>query len=518
MLLETRELSFTYPNNNTPALCGVSLSVREGEFVTLCGASGCGKSTLLRLLKPALAPRGKLGGAVFFGGEELSALSERSAAREIGFVAQNPEAQLVTDRVWHELAFSLESVGAPSGEIRRRVAECAEYFGLERLFESETASLSGGEKQLVALASVMALKPRLLLLDEPTSQLDPIAAREFIDTAVRLSRELGIAVLIAEHRLEELLPVSDRAVVMDSGRIIADCKPEELLRSLPEGHRMREALPAAARIFALSGERGITPLSVREGRANAAVRTYLTAHCPEERPLPKLSEKPVISAKELWVSYGKDKPDALKNASVSLFGGEIYALLGGNGSGKTTLLKTLYGMVKPLGGRIVGKNARMAFLPQNPAALFAEESVLAELCRVLPEEQARGQLLRFGISEELFSRDPLDLSGGEQQRAALALLLAQNPEVLLLDEPTKGLDAFAKRSLSQLLRGAADSGCAVLAVTHDTEFAALCADRCGLLFNGEVVSEAKPAEFFSDNFFYTTPLCRLSKGIAERWF
>lgn len=514
-IITVKELSFTYPKEQLPALEGISLTIHEGEFVTLCGASGCGKSTLLRMLKPFLQPHGTQSGDILFFGEPLSGLSERDAAQSIALVQQHPDAGIVTDRVWHELAFSLESVGTPPEQLRRRVAECAEYFGLSSLFEKDTADLSGGEKQLLALASAAALRPRLLLLDEPTSQLDPIAARELFDTAFRLCRDFGITVLVAEHRLEELFPISDRVLVLDEGRLIADCPPRAL--SLPENHPMSRALPAAARIYALSGGEGLSVLTVREGRQNEQVRAYLKANAPANRAYQKPEGKPVLSARELFAAYGRGQPEVLKGASIELFKGEVFALLGGNGSGKSTLLKALFGAVKPSSGKVsLQRGARLAYLPQEPCALFGEESVLAEFsARGIPAEEAQRWSERLGLSR-LSERNPLDLSGGERQRLALALLLSGQPDVLLLDEPTKGMDAAFKLFLAGLF-GEIKQQTAVLLVTHDAEFAALCADRCALLFNGELVSTGAPAEFFPENYFYTTPLCRLAGGIATGW-
>ena len=513
-MLKTENLTFYYPKEETPAIAGVNFLLPAGGFITLCGVSGCGKSTLLKTLKPCVTPHGRLSGEIFFEGEPLSALSPRKAAELIGYVSQNPEAQTVTDKVWHEAAFGLESIGLEGGEIRRRAAECAEYFGISAIFERDTASLSGGEKQLLALASAAALHPRLLLLDEPTSQLDPISAQNFIDAIRRLNRDFGIAVLAAEHRLEELLPISDRVIVMDNGKITADCEPRALAELLPAEHPIRGALPISARIYALSGASDeIPPLTVREGKNSPAVRRYLKENPPAEMERSAANGKPILTVKELWVSYGRNIPDALKSASLTLREGEIYALLGGNGSGKTTLLKAVTGMIKPLGGKIRLYSKKPAYLPQNPFAILGKDSALEELTsRNIPEADAVKILSIFGISGELLSRDPLDLSGGERQRLALAALISCNPDLLLLDEPTKGMDAAAKRDFSELLKKVRN-GAAVLLVTHDTEFAELCADRCGLLFNGEISGESAPDVFFGENFFYTTPLRRLTRGI-----
>lgn len=512
-MLKTENLTFYYPKESTPALAGVNFSLPAGGFTTLCGVSGCGKSTLLKTLKPCVTPHGRLSGEIFFGGEPLSALSPRKAAEYIGYVAQNPEAQTVTDRVWHEVAFGLESIGLDGGEIRRRAAECAEYFGIGGLFDRDAASLSGGEKQLLALASAAALHPRLLLLDEPTSQLDPISAQGFIDAVRRLNRDFGIAVLAAEHRLEEMLPISDGVIVMDNGKITVGCEPRALAELLPAEHPMRCALPISARIYALSGARDeVPPLTVREGRSSPAVRRYLKDDPPAQKGRSPADGKPVLTIRELWVSYGRNMPDALRSASLTLCAGEIYALLGGNGSGKTTLLRAVMGMIKPLGGKIRLYARNPAYLPQNPFAILGKDTAFEELTsRNIPEADAVDIPARFGISRELLSRDPLDLSGGERQRLALAVIMSGKPDLILLDEPTKGMDASAKRDFAELLKAVKESA-AVLLVTHDTEFAELCADRCGLLFNGEISGEGAPDVFFGENFFYTTPLRRLTRG------
>ncbi len=510
-IISAEKLSFRYPDG-TAALSSVSLDIAEGEFVTLCGASGCGKSTLLKLLKPALVPHGEMSGEVLFGGEAMHALPLQRTAKEIGFVMQDPEAGIVTDKVWHELAFSLESAGFKTDEIRRRVGEMAGYFGLESVFERDCAELSGGQKQLVALASAAALHPRLLLLDEPTSQLDPIAAQNFIDTLSRFNRDFGVTVVIADHRLEELLHVSDRVIVMENGGVIADCAPHDICKVLPENHSMMSAMPVATRLYAMAGGRESAPLSVREGRANELCRSAverLVTESSAEKPLGEV----LITAKDLWVSYDRNSPDVLKRADIKVYGGSVLAILGGNGSGKTTLLKCLAGIIKPLGGSVKRrKGLKCAYLPQNPCELFTEDSVSDELKTVSVDYADIAD--KFGLSG-LMSHHPYDISGGEQQRLAIAKLMLKKTDVLLLDEPTKGMDALGRKTLCRLLRELCESGVAVVLVTHDTELAAMCADRCALLFNGELSGEGEPVGFFSENYFYTTPLRRLARGIKD---
>ncbi len=503
-------LSFEYPNGKR-ALSDVSLDISEGSFVTLCGRSGCGKSTLLRLLQPALSPHGTLSGELTFCGEPLHSLPPRRTAEEIGFVMQNPEAAIVTDKVWHELAFSLESTGVPTDVIRRRVGEMAGYFGLEDSFGCDTATLSGGQKQLLCLAAAAALHPKLLLLDEPSSMLDPIAAQGFIDALSRLNRDFGMTVVIAEHRLEELLQASDRVIVLDEGRIIADCVPRKICAELTAEHPMMAAMPVAVRAYALSGGGDCAPLSVREGRADARCIAAVKQLREAEKKAQHGGE--LLHAKELWVSFERHGRDVLKRADLSVHEGEILAILGGNGSGKTTLLKCLAGIIKPLGGRVkLKKGAACAYLPQNPCAIFTEDSVREELCSASADFEALAE--KFGLSG-LLSCHPYDLSGGEQQRLAIAKLMLTKPDVLLLDEPTKGMDAAAKKELCRLLRGLSEEGFAAVLVTHDTELAAACADRCGLLFGGEISGIAAPQVFFSENYFYTTPARRLCRGIND---
>lgn len=510
--IEIQGLSFSYPGGIS-ALNNISLSVERGEFVTLCGLSGCGKSTLLRMMKPGLCPVGEKTGSVMFamngGLSELPPEPTRETAALIGFVMQDPESQTVTDKVWHELAFSCESVGMPQGEIRRRVAEMAGYFGLGELFRRDTDALSGGQKQLLCLASAAALHPELLLLDEPTSQLDPISAQGFIDAVRRLNRDFGVTVIAAEHRLEELLPISDRVVVLDKGSVVADCPPDILADRLPAGSDLEYSLTAAQRVFRLAGGTGKSPVSVREGRNDPLCREYLSKH-PELlngafRKAPQRTGEPLLTVYGLNAGWQGEAPEVLTGLSMKLYPGEIYAVIGGNGSGKSTLLKAISGILKPLSGRIkLRKGLRTAYLPQNPCMLFTHDTV--------GEEAPVSSLERFGLTE-LSDRAPLDLSGGERQRLALAKLLSAEPDVLLLDEPTKGMDAAAKQGFALLLRQLTGEGMAVLLVTHDTGLAAECADICGLLFDGEISNEATPSEMFGGNYFYTTPMARLARGI-----
>ena len=511
-------LSFTYPQETVSALQDVSFSVEEGEFLTVIGPSGGGKSTLLRALKPALTPHGSFTGDISFFGEPLSALDARRQAAEIGFVLQKPDDQIVTDRVWHELAFGMESLGFATPVIRRRVAEMASFFGIEEWFSRPVEALSGGQKQLLNLASVMALQPRVLLLDEPTSQLDPIAAADFLNAVARIRRELGTTVILSEHRLEEALPLCDRVLALEQ-TVLAHGTPQEVSRALRAAKSpVYFSMPTPVRV---SGSVGADkcPVTVTEGRQWLAGYAALhpLADVPPRRLRPAGEE--LLGLKDVWFRYEKDGEDVLQDLSCSFARGQLTALLGGNGSGKTTTLSLLAGLRRPLRGKRFCRTERIGLLPQDPQMLFDRATVrdeLREQLASLPEaEQARRmqEMACFCRLEGLLDRHPYDLSGGEQQRAALAKILLLNPDVLLLDEPTKGLDAEFKQVFGQILRTLQASGVAILMVSHDIEFCAKYADRCALFFDGNIVTESTPKTFFSGNSFYTTAANRIARDV-----
>lgn len=512
--LEIENLSFWYPGQGEPALKHVTLSVEEGDFVVLCGPSGGGKTTLLRQLKPALAPHGRRTGAVRIFGQELSGISQRAQSEKIGFVGQNPDTQTVCDKVWHELAFGLENLGTDPEEIRRRTAETAAFFGLEPLFYRDTDTLSGGQKQLLALAAVMVMDPRILLLDEPTAQLDPIAAENFLQAVLRLNRELGITVLMTEHRLEEVVLAADRLAVLENGRLLAAGEPESVAHTLKQrGSAIFGGLPAPIRIYGAVESDLPCPLSVREGREwlRNLDRSFLPLPPEHTGNIP--AEKPVLWAKGLWFRYEKMGRDVLKNAEIQLYAGSCMAVLGGNGAGKSTLLSVLCGRNRPYRGTVRGTERSAAVLPQDPRILFSEATVRQELEQGLERPDHAREAARLCGIGHLLDRHPYDLSGGEQQRTALAKLLAREPEILFLDEPTKGMDWAAKEGLAQIVQRLKARGCAVLMVSHDVEFCASHADRCGLFFDGHLVSEDRPRAFFSRNRFYTTSACRMAAGL-----
>lgn len=526
-------LNFTYPSQVAPALADISLTVPQGQFITFCGKSGCGKSTLLRQLKSVLAPHGTCTGEVYFHGRPLSQVDARTQSAEIGFVLQSPDNQIVTDKVWHELAFGLESLGCSTSEIRARVAEMASFFGIQTWFHKKVNELSGGQKQLLNLAAIMVMQPSVLILDEPTSQLDPIAAQDFLDTVQKINRELGTTILLTEQRLEEAFPMSDRVVVMDGGRVIADGAPRtvgERLKAL--GHDMCAALPAPMRVYAGIPSRAVCPVTVREGRQWLEKVAAQRPFCPDAVPavpvLPDIAQ-PVLELRDVWFRYARDLPDVIKGLSLRVAKGEWYAIVGGNGTGKTTALSILGGLQIPYRGqvRFAGETCagrgrrRMVMLPQNPQALFVKKTVALDLYEMLEgsklphgEQDAKvGRVAALCGLEGLLERHPYDLSGGEQQRAALAKVLLLEPEILLLDEPTKGLDAHFKQTLAQILHQLQKAGVTVIMVSHDIAFCAAHADRCGMFFDGRLVSEGHPRSFFSGKSFYTTAANRMARSL-----
>ena len=535
--IEIEALNFAYPGEDRAALADVSFTVEEGEFVLIAGPSGCGKSTLLRALKPVLTPHGRKSGRILYAGEPIGGLDQRRQTAEIGFVMQSPEMQIATDKVWHELAFGLESLGVDKRTMRVRVAEMANFFGIETWFDSPVDKLSGGQKQLLCLASVMVMRPRLLLLDEPTSQLDPIAASEFFATLSRINRELGTTVIITEHRTEALFPSVDKFIFMRGGRIEYCGAPRKAAELFSQDASLLPVLPAASAIFAAT-RRGepfdSAPISVREGRKYVSERLggarLRAAAAAGKKPLPakeRGGDEPVISMRGAWFRYEKNGADILKGCDLDVRRGELACILGGNGAGKTTAVMNASGMYKPYRGKVLldGKpiasvpekerfGRRVSVLMQDPLLGFTRDSIREELDSVkkhfkLTDERVNEVIGLMDIAPILES-NPYDVSGGEIQRAAIARLLLPSPEVLFLDEATKGMDAFFKQRFGALLRKLCSQGAAIVLISHDIEFCAEFADRLLMFANGGVIAEGSPREVLSGNSFYTTAAARIA--------
>ncbi len=523
-------LNFSYPTSKDKnSLDNVSLKIEKGEYIVLCGKSGSGKTTLLRHLKTVLTPHGKRSGEIYFNGVALKEVNNRDQSAKIGYVMQNPDDQIVTDKVWHELAFGLESLGCDQKTMRSRVAEMACYFGIQDWFHRDVAVLSGGQKQLLNLASIMAMQPEVLILDEPTSQLDPIAASDFLNTVRKINTELGTTVIITEHRLEDIFPYADRAIVMDSGKIIADDTPRNIGKLLFEqSNPMFTAMPTPVRVFYNANGNGDCPLTVREGRAwlNKEFETDLEI---KEIPCKNIDDKienPAISLNELWFRYEKDTPDILRGVSMDIPSGSISAIVGGNGAGKSTTLKAICGICKPYRGKIkvFGKPVSkfksgelfrncVSMLPQDPKSLFVKKTVREDLEEMIKDKNKVTEVAEICQITDLLTNHPYDLSGGEQQRAALAKVLLTEPKILLLDEPTKGMDSFFKETFADILNKLKEQGITILMVSHDVEFCAKYADRVSMFFDGQVLTTDTPQKFFGGNSFYTTAANRMSKHI-----
>lgn len=517
-LFSVKDLNFSYTNNrNNFALKDVSFKINSGEFITLCGKSGCGKTSLLRQLKTTLSPSGFRSGSIKYCGNELEKTDSWVQASEIGFVMQKAESQIVTDKVWHEMAFGLESLGYDTDEIRLRVSEMASFFGLQSWFYKDTNTLSGGQKQLLSLASVMVLEPKILILDEPTAQLDPISAGDFMQMLLKINCEFGTAILVSAHNLEEVVPISDRIIVMENGKIIADNEPRSVILNLRNTqNEMFSAMPSPAQIYASVDSGCNCPLTVREGRD--WISTYVQGKEIKPVPVKKIGYKEsetVLKAKNIWFRYEKRDNDILKNISLSLHSGEWQSLVGSTGVGKTTFLSILSGTKSPYRGNVDTMGNRVCLLPQDPTTIFEKDTVMADLVQDISQkdESYLQNIINLCDLSELLYMHPYDLSGGEQQRAALAKVLLKRPRILLLDEPTKGLDALFKKKLAGILLNLKIRGISIIMVSHDIEFCAQYSDNCAFLFDGEIISKDEPRAFFSGNNFYTTSANRIARHI-----
>ena len=566
-LVEIKDFGFSYPESSRKVLEHVNLNIKEGTLNVIMGRSGCGKSTLLRQLKSVLAPAGEKEGKILYRNIPLEDTDHRTQSQEIGFVMQNPDNQIVTDKVWHELAFGLESLGYDNATIRLRVAEMASYFGIQKWFYKNVSELSGGQKQLLNLASVMAMHPSLLILDEPTSQLDPIAASDFLETVKKINRDIGTTVLLTEHRLQDIIPYADRVFVMDEGTLFLEGTPREIGTKLKEQHHgMFLSMPVPMQIYAGTESALTCPLTVSEGRQ--WIREYIEEKGIKKEKIQQANQRlekqgeknenetagffghlkrqkentpPAIQMKDVWFRYEKDSPDVIQNLSLEVKKGEFYALVGGNGTGKSTTLSLLGRVHQPYSGRIYldGKDLRsfsdrelycgyLGVLPQNPQSIFLKKTVLEDLYSVIggrkekpsneypismKKEKAIEGIVSLTHLEGLLERHPYDLSGGEQQRLALAKVLLLRPKILLMDEPTKGMDAEYKEELGSILKKLQSHGMTIFMISHDVEFVAEYADTTGLFFEGNVVTSKKTRDFFAGNNFYTTAANRMARGL-----
>ena len=546
-ILRVDGLKFSYPNQLKKALNNINFSIDEGDFVLICGESGCGKSTLLRHLKPELSPHGQVSGDIYYYSQKINDYSSKQLASEIGYVLQNPDSQIVTDKVWHELAFGLENMGLDTQSIRLRVAEMASFFGIQGWFRKNVNDLSGGQKQLLNLASIMAMQPKILILDEPTSQLDPIAAKDFIDTLVRINKELSTTIIMTEHNLEDIYSVCDKVIVMEDGKVICNDTNYKVVDILSgdKNHKMFKSLPTPSKIYnQLNGYlecASKSPLTVKDCRQwlNDSMDEVTITKLDDTETEINIDEKDreiAIELKDVYFQYNKISEPTIRDLSFKVYKGEIYSILGGNGTGKSTTLSLVARQRKPQRGKIFINNIEMkkynnkslyennlALLPQNPQSLFVFETVREDLEEVLILQNKDRKYIDKGVKrvsklldiEHLLEHHPYDLSGGELQKAGMAKVMLLNPKIILLDEPTKGLDAYCKEEIGKMLMKLRDMGVTIVIVSHDIEFSARYSDRCAMFFDGSIVSEGTPKEFFLGNNFYTTVSNRIARNIFE---
>lgn len=536
-ILQIKDLSFKYNESDKCVIDNLNISIKEGEFVVVCGESGCGKSTLLKLIKHEIAPYGDISGKILYKNYDITDLPKRTAASEFGYVQQDPETQIVTDYVWHELAFGLESLGYDNAVIRRRVSEMASYFGIQDWFRKKTDELSGGQKQLMNLASVMVMNPRILLLDEPTSQLDPISASNFISTLKKLNVELGITIIIVEHRLEELLPIADKVLLLSNGRTEFYGAPSEMGEYFSQqcDHPMFSALPTAMRVFSMLGGKGNSPITVRDGR-NFISSKYNNNIRKIENDSHNIRSETALELKNVYFRYSRESSDILSGVNIKVCKGEHFCILGGNGTGKTTTLNVMSGLLRAYRGKVIINEKEitkykkdslylnnLAVLPQSVSSLFSEMTVrdeLLEMCRVqgMKKEESIDAVCKIASKlsiDHLLDSHPYDLSGGEQQKTAFCKVLLTNPSIIFLDEPTKAIDSNSKLVLASIIKKLCEEGKTVITVTHDVEFAAMTAERCAMFFSGEVVSVGETNSFFTENNFYTTAAYRMTQGYFD---
>ncbi|MGI5859323.1 MAG: ABC transporter ATP-binding protein [Tepidanaerobacteraceae bacterium] len=534
-LIYIQNLNFTYPNNKQRALKNVNFFVEEGEFVVLCGPSGCGKTTLMSQLKREIRPEGDISGNIYYRGEPINHMPKKQAVEEIGMVFQDPENQIVLDTVLHELAFSMENMGYDIKIMKKRIAEMSNFFGLEKMLHKPVNELSGGEKQILNLASVLLLQPKVLLLDEPTSQLDPIGAKRFLQMVHRLNRELSMTIIMSEHRLEDVFPLADKVIFMQKGEVKHMGNPRSIsYKILMSGDAAQHNyLPSVVRMYSYLKkdiEQAEIPIDVREAKTVICnlIDKDEKQYSENSDICSKFSEKPVISLKDVCFRYDKNSPNILDKLSLDIYPGEFLTILGGNGAGKSTLLQIIAGLKKPQRGKVYFKGREMSrikegeryskigYLAQNPMLYFIYETVEDELykraemlkTRVDDVEKLLMEYMDLFNLEPLLKRHPYDLSGGEKQKLAMATVLLSKPEVLLLDEPTKGLDPTFKINFQNMLDKLIKTGMTIIMVSHDIEFTAGNTYSCALLFNGEITSKDTSSNFFSENYFYTTSVNR----------
>ena len=530
-ILRIENLNFQYLNEEKLVLNDINMSIEEGDFLVLCGATGSGKTTLLKMLKREIAPNGNKKGTIFYQGKDLKEYDDKELVSEIGYVFQNPDSGIVTDKVWHELAFGLENLGCDNQNIRMKVGEIANYFDMQTWFDMDTDNLSGGQKQILNLASVMVMQPKVLLLDEPTSQMDPVSASNFFQTLKKINHELGTTIIIIEHRLEEIFLLADKIALLDEGKLVVYDEVKKASKEILNYSNININIPTPLKLYHELKCEDDVPLTIKEGK-KLLEKYNLSKNFQYDKPLLREKNK-AIEIKNGWFRYSKNSKDILKGIDLDIRIGEVYSLIGGNGVGKSTLVNVIANNLKLYTGNVkineksISKYKNnslyienLVVLPQNPDDLFVSEKVNDELYEMKNiysddfENRVKELINEFSL-EKLLNRHPYDLSGGEKQKVALAKILLLNPKIILFDEPTKGLDWTSKIRLVEIIKKLKKKNVTCFLVTHDIEFASLVSDYCGLLFNGTIVSENSSNLFFKNNHFYTTATNKLMREIND---
>lgn len=509
-VLSVKDLKFSYYLNETDtfhALQNITFSVEQGEIVLFCGLCGCGKTTLLKLLKEEIRPDGKMEGEI----------ENRYGSMQTGYLFQNPEQQIVCRTVEEELVFGAENMDMPRDEMARSAAELAAYLGIEKMLHESTQSLSGGQKQILNLASLLIMKPRILLLDEPVSQLDPVCTWEFMNLLKKVREDFGLTILVAEHNLDLFLPEADKVIYMENGRINYQGKKDLFIRKMfQEEKKFVESLPETVKLYHEAGGTEEWPFTAATliKALNQEQRKVLF---PEDLELEdSRGGQEVILIRGGYFRYEKNSRDILRDLDLSLYSGRIYGLIGGNGAGKSTLLSVLLGYRRFYRGKYQA-NPGMALLPQNPAYAFLKDTLMDD-CRMIASVERIEELLNedafFSDVRQWLSKNPLDLSGGQMQKAAVFKILLKDPDILLLDEPVKALDGYEKEVFLQLLKRMKEKGKMILVVSHDLEFLQRVADECLFLYDGKISAQEACGRMFVNNRFYTTVKGKI-KGMLQ---
>ncbi|MCI5623338.1 ABC transporter ATP-binding protein [Anaerostipes sp.] len=504
-MYQIKNLSFRYALAKENSIREVSLNIEEGTMVLIAGPSGCGKTTLLRHLKKELMPKGKRKGEVFYKGKPLEQLKPEESVGEIGYLFQDPSSQMVMDTVWHEIAFGLENLGMHYQQMKRTVAEIVNYFDLQEIYNSRTDELSGGQKQMVNLAALTAMHPRVLVLDEPTAQLDPIGRKNFLEMVEKLQKEFQMTIIMAAHNLEDVMEMADQCIFMKDGRVFTQGTAKAVIEDLI--HKKSAMVQYLPQMIRLAGKFHIEPTFSMMKMRNAIQDCSYDVLVKE-----KQGNGIAMEIAHLYAGYGKDS--VLNNLSLKIKNQEIFAVAGANGSGKSTLLKCIAGQMS-YDGKVKCKK-RIVYLPQDPTVVFVKERLIDDLKEIGEGQEERMDKLleNSGLKEKLQSH-PYDLSGGQRQMAALIKVLLGNPEILLLDEPTKGMDRQHVRRFGHFLFELQEEGVTILCVTHDLEFCAEFADRIGMMFNGKIESVDVPEKFFQENYFYTTASAKITRDMDK---